>query len=97
MIVFSVRAGSKLREVNVDKFEQIIQGMNDEAEAVRGHALIELAKCIRKRDRCILEAVERHSELMDLIMSKSYELCGFVGDERLHKVLLMKDGAYRYL
>uniref|UniRef100_A0A9J2PYW9 RNA polymerase II assembly factor Rtp1 C-terminal domain-containing protein n=1 Tax=Ascaris lumbricoides TaxID=6252 RepID=A0A9J2PYW9_ASCLU len=66
----SVRAGSKLREVNVDKFEQIIQGMNDEAEAVRGHALIELAKCIRKRDRCILEAVERHSELMDLIMKK---------------------------
>ncbi|VDK48309.1 unnamed protein product [Anisakis simplex] len=55
---------------NTSKLDAILEEIDDAAEAIRGHALIELAKGIRKRDGELLKAVERNDQIMKIVMKK---------------------------
>lgn len=54
---------------NVDDLAEIFENLKDSSEAIRGHALIILARDVRLRKRVTLTAVESNSQIMKLIMS----------------------------
>ncbi|VDM44178.1 unnamed protein product [Toxocara canis] len=74
----SPTVGTNLREAKLNKLEGIIRDMDDPAEAIRGHALIELARGIRRRDRPMIDAIGKNTQLMGLVMKKAAERDSYV-------------------
>lgn len=53
--------------------DEIYRDLESVEEPVKGHALILLARLVRKRNKAALERIEKDPDIMKKILSKSFQ------------------------